>query len=882
MKHKTNQPPALAVRILQWYCRKALIEDLQGDIDELFQQDLEHHSAFKAKLKYWRYTFSLIFSYAVKKRKRQSSLHTFSSNSFDVSMLYNYFIIASRSLAKHRFFTIINVLGLAIGMSVCLLLISLLSFVFTYDDFHVNKDLIYRVISITNDGQNRDDRACSPAPLAEILSNGVTGIQRVVKIQAPFYSEATHGSQHLPLRGYFVDNGFLEMFTFSLLKGKISNALAKPYSVVITEKAAKKMFNLEDPIGKVITMGEAGDFVVTGLLQDHPKNSHMQFEILCSYATLETFAGKKLISTNGWQEFFNSYIYIQFAPNDKLVRKVSQVEDYLAGISNDAYSTSPNFKATFELQALVDIEPGRELHNQIGPEWGGVGLGIFTSLTLLILLPACFNYTNISISRSLRRAKEIGLRKVMGGQRSQIFSQFIIETVVITMIALIGAYGIFLAVRGEFLSLLVETDALELNADPVTLMYFVLFAAIVGFSAGVVPALYFSRMNPVESLKNSTHMRGLGRVGLRKALIVGQFALSLGFIMSVIITLRQHEKSIRYDFGFERDNILTLDLKGMDPNVFRNEFSKLSVVQKTALASNIAGTSVASLSYIVNDDGKDSVEVFDMYADSHYLSTLGIELMAGRTFGDALDGDNGNIIVNEKFVKEFELGRPADAIGKMFTLSTGSVVKVIGVMKDFHYMDLQHPIKGFFLHCDPAQLKFGYIKISAGDQFEIIASLESVWKKLETEQKFEPRYLADLIEEMYSFHFSMVKICGFLGLLAISISCLGLLGMVVFTVENRMKEVGIRKAMGATTGALAYLLSADFFRLMIIAALIATPLTWFFFEKVYLSVQYYSFHVGSLEILCSLSLMLLLGLGTVLSQTLKAARSNPVDTLRYE
>ncbi|GHN00847.1 ABC transporter permease [Cytophagales bacterium WSM2-2] len=871
------KPPRLATRLLEWYCDNAFVEDLLGDAEESFRRDLTRMPVWKARLNYWRHSLSLLFSYAIKKRKQSAAFPPFSASSIQPDMIKNYFVVATRSLVKHKFFTIINVLGLAVGMSISLLLIAMLSFLWTYDNFHSNKDRIYRVITHADNKQWSYDFASAPSILSDKLQHQATGINEVVRVSSQLSANVIDKNGEIPIRGYFVDPNFLQVFSFPLIKGN-SDGLHNKRGILITKKAAVKLFDKEDPIGKTIELNGIGLVEVTGLLQDIPKNSHMQFEALASYEIFQELEqNHKIGNPEDIWAYRRSYVYLLLPQNPD----TKKIENFLNEIPKSYYSSDENLSASFSLQPLKDIVPGPDLYDNIGPDWGYASLAIFMILTALILLPACFNYANISISRALKRMKEIGLRKTMGGQRHQIFSQFIIETVLITMIALGFAYYIFFLVRGEFLSMIVSSETLDLNPDFRTLIFFIGFALIVGLITGIVPAVYFSKLNPIQALKTQPTGKGFGKFNLRKALIVSQFALSFGFIMGVVVVLNQYRYSLNHDFGFNKENILDVELQGASPQVMKNELSRLSDVQSISMSSGIIGVSSPDNVWVKNVSQSDSVEVAQLFVDSQYLPNVNLSLLAGKSFPDD-SLSKKCIIVNEEFLKAYKLTAPANALGLTFTLDKNEFV-VIGVVKNFHYTDLREPIKAFFFRFDPSRFGYLNLKISSQDMAGTLTAIEAAWKKTGSEKKFMARFFNEEIKDAYSFYFAMVKICGFLGFLAISISCLGLLGMVVFTVENRMKEVGVRKVMGASAWSITLVLSKDFVKLMIIAVLIAIPPAYFFFEKLYLQTQqFYHVSIGVFEITISLAVMLILGLGTILSQTLKAANANPVDTLRYE
>ncbi|HMJ70325.1 MAG TPA: ABC transporter permease [Cyclobacteriaceae bacterium] len=879
---KQQSPPRFAQVLFEWFCKGAVVEDLKGDMDELFIRNLTRMSASKARWIYWRQVTSLIFSYAVKSRKKQQRIQD-SSMLPDLSMLGNYFVTATRNLAKQRFFTIINVIGLATGMSVSLLFIAIISFIQTYDDFQANKDRIYRVITHVDSQEYSNDFASCPTPLYEKLST-FTGIDKMVRLSKEFSDDVSYDNRELlPLHGYFADPAFLTVFTFPLQQGNKSTALSLPNGLVITPAAALRIFGTEDAIGKTVRVGDKGLFEVTGVFRELPKNTHFDFEAVASYKFIDRWIESQSEGPDRWKEFWDSYLYVQFDETGDPESDMERTEQALADISVDQYAPYSNFKASFSLQSIKDIAPGIELSNCPGRDWGGyAGLTMLFVLTLFILLPACFNYTNISISRALKRSKEIGLRKVMGGQRSQIFSQFVLETVIITLVALIGGCAIFIAVRNQVIAMLDDGSGLDLSLTFEMVSWFFLFTVVVGLLTGIVPAIYFSKLNPIDSLRRVGQAGTLGSLNIRKVLITAQFALSLVFIMCVVVVYRQYQGSIGYDFGFNRENILTVDIRGIDPQLFRNQFSRFSEVRAMSYSSHIPGASGSDLTFVVNTASGDSTEVSRMFADHGQIATFGLTLLAGANFIDDYNKCGNDIIVNEAFVRQFKLGRPLDAVGRVLTLAGGQEVRVAGVMKDFQYMHLEEGIRSFFYQCDVRKFRYAFLAVQSTDLISTLSSMEAAWKPIGGERKFTSKFLNDYIQEAYDLHLTVVKICAFLGALAISISCLGMLGMVVFTVENRVKEVGVRKVMGATSGTIAYILSKDFVKLMLIASAIAIPITWLFFEKLYFRLQSYSVPIGAFEILISLAILLVLGLSTVLSQTFKAAAANPVDSLRHE
>jgi putative ABC transport system permease protein len=890
-----HQPPKLARRIFEWYCGQAKVNDLSGDLDELFYLNLKNKSAFVSKWIYWKQTFSLLFSYAVKRRKNQAQISHFASSAFSLAILNNYFKLAVRNLYKHRYFSVVNVLGLAIGMSVSLLVIVLYLHVCTYDNFHVNKSEIHRVITTHNTNKREWQIAGAPFSIADELEHGFAGVKKIARLRTGFNADAVAGNLDLPLRGFYTDPAFFEVFTFPMIKGNPSTALSKPNSVVITESTAMRIFNSTDVLGKnfeLKNVRRAKDsvamYTITGVLAEPPSNSHMAFEALVSLSTLpaehQTYTGDfKSVGSYG-----NQYVYVLVDDNSVLPKLQTRLDELSKEPSKRAEA-----KIKFHLQALTDIVPGVDLSivgASLGPEWANEGFIIFGFISLMILLPACFNYTNISIARALKRSKEIGLRKTMGGLKNQIFFQFITETILITSLSVFVGLVMFYFARQEFKNMMVSGSILDqsmtLSANALNLslnwpmaLAFIAFALFTGLVAGFFPALYFAGLNPIEALRSQTHKHSSqGRI--RKGLTVFQFALSFCFIIGLVLFARQYRYNLNYDFGFQRENILDVKLQGVKPEQFRNQFSQLASVQNMSMSSHVlgVGTSVQSTASI---DSGDSLDVHQIFGDHNYINVLKLELLTGKNFPNEVWQGEKYVIVNEEFVKRFKLGTPYDALGKLFRIENKEL-EIIGVLKNFNYRSLRKPIEAFMIRMDPRQYQLANLSVSFTDTFESLWQMEKAWKVIEPDKKFKAEFFDEEIRDSYSFYKTFLKLVGYLGILAISISLLGLLGMVVYTSETRTKEVGIRKVMGATTKSITLLLSKDYLNLMMWAALFAIPISIWLADMIFPRLQAYHVTLNFWDVLISLMILLTMGLTTIASQTFKTASTNPAETLRTE
>jgi putative ABC transport system permease protein len=790
-------------------------------------------------------------------------------------MFRNFLKTAIRNLSKHKFFTILNVLGLGLGMSLSLLFIGLLAFLSRFDDFHPNGNRIYRVTSQLYDKKDNPQLASAPSALAENLK-GFSGVEKVIRIERTLYGNAVYRDKKIEIDGYFADPGFFEMFNFPLLKGSKTTSINNPNTIVLGETEATKIFGDKEPIGEAIDIEGYGSFLITGIFKDLPQNTHMNFGAVASYATLQSY--KKFTNDKDkWKDFRGSFVYM-------LLRKdadLGNISSFLNGIAKDRYAKE-DVKAAFKLQALNEITPGPELSDPIGTNWNYLMLFITGCITLIVLIPACTNYINLSISQSLERMKEIGVRKVMGGRKKQIIMQFIVESTTIVLVALVLSYAIYELIRKDFLGQMVETSPMDLSPTWQTFVGFLLFALLVGVIAGLVPALYFSKLSPITALKGK-EIKTTGRSYFRKFVLAIQFIISLGFIMAVVIMMRQYKYSVNYDLGFQQQHVLDVDLQNIDPQIFKNEFQKLPAVQRISMSSHVLGIGTARERYMKTSDHFDSIAVTSMSVDDAFIPNMKLSLLAGRGFSQNQSENSRFIIVNEEFVvKALHLKEPSAAINRLITLTDSSELRIAGVLKSFHYSGLKDAMAPFFFEYNPKKFAYANIKLESTDALASITDMEKLWKKIGGQGKFTSQLFSEEIKDAYSQYIMIMKLWGFLGLLAITVACLGLLGTVSFTIKKRVKEIGIRKVLGATEKSLVILLSKDFIILMVIASAITIPIVYFLFTHVLHNTQYYSIQIGFVEIFVSLIIMLFLGLATILSQTLKAANANPVDNLKTE
>lgn len=865
MKH---QPPQLARRFFEWMAGHAPVDDLLGDLDEWYALHLRQYTPRRAAWLYWKQVLQLSFSYALRKRKRDVRHGRRRPWGAAWDMALNYLKVATRNLYQYRYFSFLNAFGLAIGMSISLLLIAVYSYVATYDNFHEHGDDVYTINTTRLEGVEEQQLAPAPLALAERLQREFAGAQRVVSIVRPIDRVVTTVHDDIPVQVYEVTPDFLSVFSFPLLQGTAS-VLATPGHIILTQAAARRILGTEDVVGKTLVLSEE-TVVVSGLLKDPPRNTHLNIEILQSPSRQTT---QLATASDAWQQYNRQYVYVHLRPG----ATAEDLQTYVDRIAHEVYSRTP-VKVSFHVQPLRDIAMGPDLWQAIGTKWEASGFWMFGVFAALILLPACFNYTNLSIARALKRAKEIGLRKTMGGERSQIFLQFVTETVVITILAAVGALLLFLLIRDEFKSMLASSEAMDLSLTSHMLVLFALFTVLTGILAGIFPALYFSRLHPIEALKSRVNGRGTS-MRLRRVLTIFQFALSFGFIMSLMVFGRQYQYSVGYDYGFVQAERLDVPLQDVQAEAFKTLSNGLAAVQSVAFSSGVPGIHSSSTWLFTSDH--DSTEVAQWFVDAPFIPQTGLTILAGHNFPDEPWRGERYIIVNETFLSAHSITRADEVLGRIYTVA-GQDLEVIGVVKDFHYGSLRYPIGSFCMRMNPTQWRYAHLAVVPGRHDDVLNDLEGIWKRLPTQRAFMAHYRTDELADAYQTYQVLLKIVGFLGLLAITISLLGMLGMVMYTAETKAREVGIRRVMGATLGGITWLLSRDYLKMMGWAIVVAMPLAFWLLSEMLPRMQHYSVQPSLWDVVWSAVILVVLGLLTIASQTYKTANANPAETLRVE
>ncbi|MBE2206336.1 MAG: ABC transporter permease [Saprospiraceae bacterium] len=800
-------------------------------------------------------------------------------------MLINYLNIAVRQLLRHKRFSALNIFGMAAGMSVCMLVIMAVRDQYGYDDFHANGERIYRIISAEADKNQplqKATHATAPLSLLEVIQDHSPYMEAGARLVS-MGDDFKIGERVFPneLGGYAVDQGFLDMFSFGWEAGNHSDALTQPRSVVLTKTTARRLFSGSPAIGMTVQLGEMGDFLITGILPDPPKRSHIRFDYLISYPTLQSMSAEELskLGINGFDEIWRGLTYVLLTEKGSR----AMLDQTLASQTASYSVRSEKMHYIFQSQALVDVMPSRDLANEIGVGTPHVVLYFLMALGLVILLAACFNYVSLSLARSIKRAKEIGVRKVFGAAKKDVVRQFLTEAVLISLLAFVLAVGFLELLIPAFYNLdpFVST-IFQLERSFSNYLIFLLMSLLVGLAAGVFPALHIAGFQPLQAIQQLKNVRLFSRMGLRKTLVTLQLTLSLVFILVVIIVLKQQNHVLNADLGQNIENIVSVQLQGLSFDKFSQRAMQIKGVE------SVSSTSVAILAGENNEETaifgerNDSMQVGQSFISQNFLQNMSIPLVAGVNFPEDNYSEGEQFaIVNETATRQMGFPKPDAALGSSIVVS-GVPLSIIGVTKDFHHDNIWFsPIKPFVLRNKSERAYNAYLRLSEANQRETLASLHAIWSELSPQKNWYGFYLEERVYNMAKFFRMGSSIIGFVGFLTIVIACLGLLGMVVYVVEGSVKEVGIRKVLGAGEARLVWQLSKGFLLLMCIAVFIAVPLT-VFAADMWLNNFLMRISVEVEMVALGISIVLFLGLLTVMSQTYWAARANPIEAIKNE
>ena len=886
---KTHSPPKLFLRFFRWFCNRDLKASIEGDLMELYQARVKADGKRKADFRFIADVLLLFRPGIIRPAEGYKHLNNY-------SMFENYFKVGIRNIIKYKAFSFINVFGLAVAMSICMLIILMLADQHRYDQFHEKKNRIYRILSSAQNA--RQPYATSPYPLASTLKSEYPIVEEATNLTPGVGGDATHQQRIVDMRGYFADPSFFRVFSFELERGDKNTALSVPNSMIISVAMAHQLFGDEDPLGKTIEFADRqlsfpqkfdgvgappvlwGSFTIAGVIDEKKYVSLLQFDVLVSSSSRQRLCAEKKLEDlgNNWEWFFRTYTFVLLKLNQNKADLQTSLNDLVSRKYVDLKAEQVRgFK--LEPQKLSDVQLGLA-GNDTNNRMPMLGYYFLIILAAVITTTACLNYTNLSVARALTRAKEIGIRKVTGAGKRSLIIQFLSESIIMAMLALIMAIALLSLIKPAFKNLWVNQYLnFELPSSSIVYLIFVGFALLVGIIAGIYPAFHLSTFQPVKALKHLDSIKP-GKLGLRKFLTVSQFVISLFFITTSILIFNQFKYFMQFDYGFNTENIVNIELQGVDYRKLQNELNALPEVTDISATDIIPATGRSNGFQLRKIDNKDKlIDAYIMNTDDHFIKNLGLKIVAGKNLPVSTDSTDRSIVVNVSATKKMGYQYPAEMVGEIFEGGW----KVVGVVNDFRYNLLinTQEIHPLVLSNQPARFQYLNVKTASRDLINFVAKMEATWKKMDAVHPFKYEFFDEQLASTHKGIFDLVSILGFIAFLAILIACLGLLGMVTYTAERRTKEVGIRKVMGCEDKTIAWLLSKEFLKMLVIAIGIGVPFSYFINN---FWLQYFpnrvEFGIGTM--LLGTVALLILGLFTIGSQTLRAARRNPVDSLKMD
>ncbi len=795
-------------------------------------------------------------------------------------MLRNYFTIALRNLRKNKLHSFINLAGLSIGLACCLLIFIYVQRELSYDRFHEKSKQIYRLTAILHLPKEDRPRAVTSPPMGPTIRSNFPEVQNMVRINYSSRFISYQNNKQFDLKIIYADSTFFDIFTFPLIESIDSRPLEKPFSVVLTESTAKKYFGDEDPIGKTVQLSDTIPLRVTGLIADVPQNSHFSFDCLMSRSTIDEL-NQRRPDNNWFNNNYYTYLLLKKGTNATALEK--KVSDYILSQMEEAKKAS-GLWYDLKLQPLRDIHLKSNLNAEIGPNSDISYIYIFSAAAIFILLIACSNFINLSTAKSLERTKEIGLRKTVGARRPQLMLQFLGESLFFCLVA--GIVSLILVITSlpyfnQLTGLNVELSDLK---DPMLIGIYVGVIIFVSVVAGLYPAILLSSFQPVLALKES--VKGtVHHLVLKKGLVVFQFVVAIGLIIGTIVVYRQLRYIQERNLGLDKEQVVQVEIPPVDQ-------AKGSILQ-TSLATNPHITnvslndfsfsngfsSVAVLPEGANENELNSLPVISV--DEHFIPTFKIALLTGRNFSSAYPSDvDHGFILNETAAKHF--GWTAEsALGKGINWGLGKEGKVIGVVRDFNFSSLHENIRPLILHMLPESYDLLSIRIQPGQVAQTLSEIETSWKKAGTSSPLEYRFMDEDFLSLYKADQKMQSVLAVFTFFSIFIACLGIFGLSAYTIRQRLKEIGVRKVLGASSSSIVWLFSKELLTLILISIVVASTISY---SLMNMWLQDFAYHVDiSIWIfIVAGSLTLLISFLTVSAVAFKASLVSPSKNLHAE
>ncbi|MBD0365595.1 MAG: ABC transporter permease [Flavisolibacter sp.] len=803
-------------------------------------------------------------------------------------MFLNYLKQAGRSLLKGKQYSFLNIIGLSASLT-CFAFIALwVHDELSYDKFNKNYNRIYRVVGLQKTETGTSGSAVTSAPMAKALKNDYAEVENTVRLRMREEIITHHHQQVLQPGILLADPSFFNVFSYRLTSGNAATALNEPYSVVLTESTAKKYFGDKDPMGQTLLLnmydstGYGATYTVTGIMPDPPQNAHFTFNMLASFKTIEV-ANPDVLTVDGWGDA-SFYTYVLLKPGVDYRAFSAKITQFYGKYVGELFNIWKNIYF-YRLQPLRDIHLRSRLQYEIAPTGSITNVYIFSTIGIFILLLAAINYMNLATARALSRAKEVSIKKVVGASRNQLVLQYVLEAVLTAFAAFVFSLVFCVLLKPLFVAITAK-DLSPLSA-PVLLLFLAGVAVLLGLLSGLYPALVISGFRPIGLLKGAFGSGSKG-VLLRKALVTVQFVITLVLVAGIVVIHSQMDYIQHKDLGYNKDGLIYLRVNGNTDVIkgyesFRNALAANPLVKGITTSNSLIVSGLETGGAQTVDAGGNPLQVNTarLRVDSNYLKVYGIKLLAGNVFKSAFIGDSIRpIILNASAVRTFGWKAPENAIGKPFTMGTQKG-QVIGVVQDFHFNSLHEGIQPLAIY--PLENHFSRItvRVDVSDAGRSVALLNATWKKLFPSALFDYDFLDKQIWARYQDEQRFSKIFSCFSLLSLLIACLGLYGLIAYAASRRIKEIGIRKVLGASVRGIVVLLCKDFMKLVLLAFLIAVPIARYALNG-WLQDFAYRINIGWWMFAVAGALVLLVAVLTVSFQAIRAALANPVQNLRTE
>ncbi|MCE7994475.1 MAG: FtsX-like permease family protein [Roseivirga sp.] len=869
-----QQPPKYAQRLLRWFCQSQFLEEIEYDLDELFEENLKISGARLARNLYWRDVFRHVKPFFLRNPfayQRQNS----------TAMWSNYLKIALRNFWRSKVISSINVLGLSLGLACCLMVFFHIKDELSYDQFLDNGDQIYRVLNKEPE-RERPYSAGGPIPLGPTLKEEFAGIRSAVRLWRDYQPTLTLGDKVFQETNLiFTDQDFFEVISFPLKQGNPKTALDQPNTIVLTQSMATKYFGKEDPMGKTIQYnGGRGkfDFLITGVMDDLPHNTHFKFDFLASFLSVKR-------QTDRWGSFKPIWTYVTLeegvSPDDIRAGLPDFAAKYVPGRVRD----HPGY--SFDLEPLDEIYMSSKAVRNMRPLGDLRSIYVFGIVGISILLIACINFINLSMAKSLARAKEVGVRKTIGARRQQLIGQFITEsglTVVLSLVLAVGLSIVFLPVYNDVTNKAIGLEGL------LDLRFISIGASLllgVSLLSGVYPALFISRMKATDALKKGID-KASANLGMRKVFVIFQFMISAVLIIGILVTKEQMTYMYSKPLGIDKENVLVVPFS-KEEKVFFSELTALPEVVSIGVSQRLPVNTLNYDGRTFSVEGSETaVTAQSCVIDEDFVETYDIEIVAGRNHFKG-PPSQWEFLINESAAKNFGWGTPENALGKtiFFSRSDSMIGPVIGVFKDYHLESLHEVIPPMIMFRNALQngrsfqRVFTSVKFKTEDLPGFLNKVEDRWKSHNAGSPYFSFFIDDSFDQLHDADHRFATIFNYVTFIALFIACLGLLGLSMLTVDQKTKEIGIRKALGASVLNVTTLLSKGFLKLILVGLILASPVAYYLMDG-WLNSFSYRTDFGIDRFLLAFVLTLLVSLLTISFQTIKAALGNPVNSLRDE